>query len=325
MPATTKRKARPKQLLGGHSVQTPGRTMADIFVTTIQKSVVQKLKDDLPTQGFDFAKPLHTIFQAKKSGVTCTLYESLKLTVQGKNMREFLEFYLEPEVLLSPEYTYREELAMESLDTRARIGVDEAGKGDYFGPLCVAGVMADETTFPILMKIGVRDSKTLSDEQVKKMAKEIVSSVPNYIIRLRPKKYNELYASFKNLNSLLAWGHATVIEHLAAHTKAPLAIIDKFAHETVVERALKKKNTSIQLEQRVRGEADIVVAAASIIARWAFLEGLAETGKHLNVLLPKGAARHVVDMARRLARKHGKEILDDIAKLHFKITKELGI
>lgn len=297
--------------------------MADIFVTTVQKSVVQKLKTDLPAQGFELGTPPHTVFQAKKKGVTCTLYESLKLTVQGKNMRDFIEFYLEPEVLLKPEYTYREELAMESLDTRPRIGVDEAGKGDYFGPLCVAGVMADETTFPILMKIGVKDSKTLSDEQVKKMAKAIVASVPNYIIRLRPKKYNELYASFKNLNSLLAWGHATVIEHLAAHTKAPLAIIDKFAHETVVERALKKKGTSITLEQRVRGEADIVVAAASILARWAFLEGLAETGKHLNISLPKGSARHVVDTAKRLAREYGKEVLGDIAKLHFKITHEI--
>jgi ribonuclease HIII len=305
-----------------HKKRIPSN-MADIFVTTIQKSVVQKLKEDLPAQGFDLNSPPHTIFQAKKKGVTCTLYESLKLTVQGKNMREFLEFYLEPEVLLSTEYTYRKELAMESIDTRPRIGVDESGKGDYFGPLCVAGVMADETTFPILMKIGVRDSKTLSDEQVKKMAQAIVTSVPNYIISLRPKKYNELYASFKNLNSLLAWGHATVIEHLAVHTKAPLAIIDKFAHESVVERALQKKGTSIKLEQRVRGEADIVVAAASIVARWAFLEGLVQTGKHLNVSLPKGASRHVVDTAKRLAREYGTSILDEIAKVHFKITKEI--
>lgn len=297
--------------------------MADIFVTTIQKSTIPKLKKDLPSQGFELTTPTHTIFQAKKKGVTCTVYESLKLTVQGKNMKEFLEFYLEPEVLLSPEYTYREELAMEALDKRARIGVDEAGKGDYFGPLCVAGVMADETTFPKLLKIGVRDSKTLSDDQVKKMAKEIVAAVPNYIIRLRPQKYNELYASFKNLNSLLAWGHATVIEHLAAHTKAPLAISDKFAHEKVLERALQKKNTTIELEQRVRGEADIVVAAASIVARWAFLEGLEETGKHLNVHLPKGASRQVVTLAKKLVRDHGKEILNEIAKLHFKITLEL--
>lgn len=297
--------------------------MADIFVTTIERSLVQKLKSDLPTQGFDLSQPPHTILQAKKKGVTCTVYESLKVTVQGKNMREFIEFYLEPEVLLSPEYTYREQRALESLDRRARIGVDEAGKGDYFGPLCVAGVMADETTLPALLTIGVRDSKTLSDDQVKKMAKAIVSTVPNYIIRLRPKKYNELYASFRNLNSLLAWCHATVIEHLAAHTKAPLAIIDKFAHDSVVKKALQKKGSQIALEQRVRGEADVVVAAASIVARWAFLEGLDETGRPLNISLPKGAGQRVVSTARTLVREHGKEVLDEIAKLHFKITRDV--
>ena len=297
--------------------------MADIFVTTIERSLVQKLKSDLPTQGFDLSQPPHTILQAKKKGVTCTVYESLKVTVQGKNMRKFIEFYLEPEVLLSPEYTYREQRALESLDRRARIGVDEAGKGDYFGPLCVAGVMADETTLPALLTIGVRDSKTLSDDQVKKMAKAIVSTVPNYSIRLRPKKYNELYASFRNLNSLLAWCHATVIEHLAAHTKAPLASIDKFAHDSVVKKALQKKGSQIALEQRVRGEADVVVAAASIVARWAFLEGLDETGRPLNISLPKGAGQRVVSTARTLVREHGKEVLDEIAKLHFKITRDV--
>ncbi len=297
--------------------------MADIFVTTITSSMVEKLRTDLPHQGFDMAAPPHTIFQAKKQGITCTLYTSLKLTVQGKNMREFIEFYLEPEVLLAPEYTYKEQLAMESLDRRARIGVDEAGKGDYFGPLCVAGVMADETVFPVLLKLGVRDSKTLSDNQVRAMAKEIVKAVPNYIIRLRPQKYNELYASFHNLNALLAWCHATVIEQLAAHTKAPLAIIDKFAHEKVVEKALLKKKISISLEQRVRGEADIVVAAASIVARWAFLEGLEETGRVVHTDLPKGAAHHVTTIAKNLVKKYGKEILRDIAKMHFKITRDV--
>jgi ribonuclease HIII len=297
--------------------------MADIFVTTVQNDVIAKLKDDLPTQGFELSKPPHTIFQAKKKGVTCTLYESLKLTVQGKLKREFLEFYLEPEILKSPEYTYREQLALESLDRRPRIGVDEAGKGDYFGPLCIAGVMADESTFPVLLKIGVKDSKQLSDSQIRTMAAAIVAAVPNYIVRLRPKKYNELYSSFKNLNALLAWGHATVIENLALHTKAPLAIIDKFAHERVVERALAKKHVVVALEQRVRGEADIVVAAASILARWAFLLGLEETGKPFHTALPKGSSQHVVNAARQLVREYGSECLEQIAKLHFKITHEI--
>ncbi len=160
--------------------------MSHIFVTTLEKGVIEQLQSDLAEKGFSFSKPAHTLFQAKKPGVTCTLYASFKLTVQGKGMREFLEFYLEPEILKSPEYTYKKELALESLDKRTRIGVDEAGKGDYFGPLCVAGVAADAESLSTLLEIGVCDSKKLSDNQIKKMAPKIVKAVPHYIIRLYP-------------------------------------------------------------------------------------------------------------------------------------------
>ena len=299
--------------------------MADIFVTTIKKEMVSLLKAGLIERGFELTAPQYTIFQARKPGVTCTLYESLKLTVQGKNKQELLEFFIEPEILKSPEYTYRKELALETLDKRARIGVDEAGKGDYFGPLCVAGVMADEPGLHKLLEIGVRDSKTLSDDQIRKMAQKIRAALPYHILVLRPKKYNELYASFHNLNALLGWGHATVIERLAEQTGASHAIIDKFAGEHVVENALKKKGLKIALEQRVRGEADVVVAAASILARWAFVEFLEETGKKFGVNLPKGAAAHVVEAARRFVREQGREALGEVAKLHFKTTGQLGL
>lgn len=156
------------------------------------------------------------------------------------------------------------------------------------------------------------------------MAKQIVAKIPNYIIRLRPEKYNELYQQFKNLNSLLAWCHATVIDSLSKHTHVPLAIIDQFAHESVVERALRKKKNTIVLEQRVRGEEDIVVAAASIVARWGFLEGLAQTGEPFHLTLPKGAGSNVKETARKFVLEHGKEALNFVAKLHFKTTKELS-
>lgn len=298
--------------------------MSDIFVTTLDKSMAAKLRDGLIEQGFTLTQPEHTLFQAKKPGVSCTLYTSMKLTVQGKNKREFIEFYLEPEILKMPLYTYKNELLLESLDKRARIGVDESGKGDYFGPLCVAGVFADEKTFPLLLKLGVRDSKTITDPEIRRLAKEIVAAVPNYIIRLRPQKYNELYASFKNLNSLLAWGHASVIENLAKHTKPEVAIIDQFAHPYVVERALSKKKVSLQVEQRVRGEADIVVAAASIIARWAFIDGLDQMEKEFGMNFPKGASAAVQKAAKKFIAEHGVEALGNVAKLHFSTTKKVS-
>ncbi len=293
------------------------------FVTSISKEAAVQLEKDLHAQGFTLSKPAHTLFSAKKPGLSVTLYESLKLTVQGKNMKEFIEFYLEPQVFQSTAFTYKNELLLQSMDQRARIGVDEAGKGDYFGPLCVAGVYADPTTFQTLIELGVKDSKLLSDTQIRKIAQGIVKKVPNYIIRLSPKKYNELYASFHNLNRLLAWCHATVIENLAAHFPAHVAIIDQFASEDVVEQAVKKKRLTIALEQRVRGEQDIVVAAASILARWGFIEGIDACGKPYNLTLQKGASGLVVKQARTIVREHGAEILEQIAKMHFKTTKEV--
>jgi ribonuclease HIII len=297
--------------------------MAEIFVTNLPEERVGQLKVDLLEKEFELSSPEHTFFQARKPGICCTLYKSLKLTVSGKKMQEFIEFYLEPEILHSVEFTARKELREESVDKRARIGVDEAGKGDYFGPLCVAGVMADSSTIPYLLELGVKDSKKLSDPTICQLAKKIVLKVPNYIIRLRPEKYNELYSQFGNLNSLLAWCHASVITSLSSQTAAQVAIIDKFAHEAVVEKALRKKKSTIMLEQRVRGEEDVVVAAASIVARWAFLEGLKQTGELYHEELPKGAGSVVVEKARKFLQKHGKEALSFVAKIHFKTTKEV--
>jgi ribonuclease HIII len=296
----------------------------NIFVTSIENSAVSRFRNDLIEKGFVLTNPPHTIFQAKKTGICCTLYESLKLTVQGKLMGEFIEFYLEPEILQNVSYTAKKEILLSSIETKARIGVDEAGKGDYFGPLCVAGVMADAETIPFLVELGVKDSKKISDDTICALAQKIVAKIPNYIIRLRPEKYNELYKQFKNLNSLLAWCHATVIDNLSKQTKAPFAIIDQFAHESVVERALRKKKNTILLEQRVRGEEDIVVAAASIVARWGFLEGLAQTGEPFHICLPKGAGHNVKEMAKRFVHDHGKEALTMVAKVHFKTTNEIS-
>lgn len=300
-----------------------GAFMPHVFVTTLQGSSVPKLRKGLEELGFEFTTPPHTVFSAKKPGLSCTLYKSLKLTIQGKGMSSFLEFYLEPEILQSPAFTYAKELCLAQMDKRPRIGVDEAGKGDYFGPLCIAGVFANEEDCSKLLVLGVKDSKKLSDAQIYSIAPRVVSIVPNYIIRLRPKKYNELYRSFKNLNSLLAWGHASVIERLAAHTGASLAVIDKFGHESLVERALKKKQVCLSLEQNVQGEADVVVAAASILARWAFLAGLEETGKLVHETLPKGAGRHVTAAAKKLVQANGRARLEEVAKLHFKNTLEV--
>ncbi len=289
------------------------------FVANINLELADKLRSDLVEQGFTLSTPAYTVFSAQKKGVSCTLYTSGKLTVQGKDMGDFIAFYLEPEILQSVAFSYPET----QVSLQARIGIDESGKGDFFGPLCVAGVQADEAKIKELLKFGVRDSKQISDKVIKKLSVQIRTLCPHAIVFISPKKYNELYANFRNLNRLLAWGHATAISELVAKTGCTQVIIDQFASEHVVQNALKQKHIEVELTQRHRAEADPVVAAASILARAAFLDGLEKLGKQFEIELPKGASPQVVKIGKALVKKHGVQVLEQVAKLHFKTKEEI--
>jgi ribonuclease HIII len=287
------------------------------FVAQIDLSLKEKLQNDLIDQGFQLTTPPYTLFSAQKKGVSCTLYTSGKLTVQGKDKEDFIHFYLEPEILKALTYSHPEI----DIDLTPRIGIDEAGKGDFFGPLCIAGVYADETTIKELLSIGVKDSKTISDKNILILKNKIQRLCPHSIVRLPPKKYNELYTNFRNLNRLLGWGHATAICELVAKTGCHNVIIDQFANENVVESALRQKHLKANLTQKHKAESDPVVAAASILARAAFLEGLEKLGEKVGMVLPKGASQAVISAGKALVARQGEGILEDVAKLHFK-TKD---
>jgi ribonuclease HIII len=289
------------------------------FVTQIDVSLGEKIRNDLVDQGFVISTPPYTVFAAKKKGVSCTLYTSGKLLVQGKDKKDFITFYLEPEILKDLSFSYPETM----VDGTARIGIDEAGKGDFFGPLCIAGVYADEAGVKKLLDMGVRDSKRMNDKAIATLATEIKSLFPHSIVRLFPEKYNELYDKFKNLNHMLAWGHATAIEELVESTGCKKAIIDQFASEHVVENALKRKKLEIDLTQRHYGEEDPVVAAASLLARTAFVEGIDSLSRMLEVPLPKGANSQVIVAGKKVLEMHGEEGLYKAGKRHFKTLEAI--
>lgn len=289
------------------------------FSIKVDISLANKLENDLIEQGFAISKPPHTLLQGKKKGITCTLYESGSLTVQGKEMGPFIEFYLEPEIL--KEFRYSHPAAL--LDYTSRIGMDEAGKGDFFGPLCIAALFADEAQIKKLSELRVKDSKSFSDAAVLKIAQEIRKEFAYTVIRLFPQKYNELYGKFKNLNRLMSWAHASALEDLSKKTGCKKAILDQFAYPELMEKALKQKKLDVELTQKVRGEEDIVVAGASILARAAFLEGLEKLKKEYEIELPKGASSIVKKAGEKIVAKLGKEVLGKIAKVHFKTAAEI--
>lgn len=206
------------------------------------------------------------------------------------------------------------------------IGVDESGKGDFFGPLVVAGVLAGEADLPFFDDIGVRDSKKLSDKRCLEIDERLRARCLHHVEVLMPAEYNSRYDDLRNLNILLAEGHATAISSVLQQSvregrTVDLAISDKFGKTERLETALARANCRVPLRQMVRGEAVPQVAAASIMARAEFIRSIDQLSDESGLTLPKGAAAQVDAVGRQLVAQSGVEILTKFAKLHFKNYK----
>lgn len=202
-----------------------------------------------------------------------------------------------------------------------RIGTDESGKGDFFGPLVVAAFFLPDGQEGVLRELGVKDSKRTSDARCREIAEILKKGYPYHsVIAIGPEKYNELYGKLRNLNRLLAWGHARAIENILERIPAGRAVTDKFGDEKFVRNALLKKGREIELVQMPRAEEDAAVAAASILARAEFLTRLHFLSKDVGVDLPKGASDLVEAAAVKLVRAKGADVLERVAKTHFKTT-----
>jgi ribonuclease HIII len=203
---------------------------------------------------------------------------------------------------------------------KGHIGTDESGKGDYFGPLVIAGVFLPEGQEDILREYGVKDSKRTSDGRVRELAEIIKSGYTHAVVSIGPQRYNELYLKLRNLNRILAWGHSRAIENILETVPCRLAITDQFGDKAFVMNALMKKGKRLELVQRPKAEEDLAVAAASLLARAEFLKRLHFLSQEVGINLPKGASPLVEEAGVKLIRAHGTQILDKVAKTHFKIT-----
>jgi len=300
------------------------------YVCKLDEKQIEQLRDYLEERTWEFKEMQYAHWKAVKDKTNIVAYNSGKLTVQGKGTEEFVLFVLEPEILKTSGFGYEEDIAKVESPEEAFFphgGVDESGKGDFFGPLVVAGVFVDEESEPILRKLGVKDSKVIKNpKQIKAIAVKIRQAVGNKfsVVAIGPEAYNRLYGNFNNLNKLLAWGHATVIENLLE--KAPECkdvLSDKFAADHLIKNALQEKGRGIKLRQRTKAESDIAVAAASILARDRFLWAMESLSKDVGFEIPKGAGAKVSQIGEKIAREQGNEALENFAKLHFKTYKEI--
>lgn len=201
------------------------------------------------------------------------------------------------------------------------IGVDESGKGDYFGPLVIAACFV--APYHLAELEGVVDSKKLTDKRALELDANIRRTCPHSVIVIGNPKYNELHTKMRNLNRMLEWGHAQAIANVLENQPADLAISDQFADPKGLQQALESKNLKITLESRVRAEADPAVAAASVLARAEFLRRISRLSAQAGIELPKGAGPLVDQAAKKLVQALGRESLPEYAKTHFRTTEKV--
>lgn len=289
---------------------------------------VPVLRTVLAENGFDFFEEKYTIYCAKKAKLSVKVYEKgPKVLVQGKGLEEFLQFLLEPQVLGEVTYGYEEELHPERF--APHFGIDESGKGDFFGPLVIAGTYTDAAMAKKFREWGIADSKLIAtDSRIRQLAEKIRrSGAPHRVVFISPQKYNELYGKFRNLNYLLAWGHSRVIEDLCEMVPScPVALSDQFAkNKNVLASSLLAAGRKLELRQQTKAESDPAVAAASILARERLIDWLENQAKEdgEKSAYPRGASGGVKQRARELVQAKGKEVLGRVAKLHFKTASEV--
>ncbi len=289
-------------------------------LTHDQVEILRKVLDE---RGYEFLEKPHSLYSARKGKLNVTVYQKgPKVLVQGKETEDFIRFILEPEVIGKAKLGYEEITDPERFEPH--FGIDESGKGDYFGPLVIAGVYTDAIFARKLIDAGIMDSKRISSaSRIRKLA-DIIRATPGCVhemVSIGPERYNEMYQSFGNLNRLLAWGHARVIEKLCiARPDCPRALSDQFARPEVLERALEQRGVNIRLDQRTKGESDTAVAAASILARERFIDWIDKTSVAAGINLPLGASDAVLHAARDLISRRGPDSLGKVAKLHFRTT-----
>ncbi|MBR4884192.1 MAG: ribonuclease HIII [Lentisphaeria bacterium] len=286
------------------------------LVKKLEEEQLLQLRSVLLENGWELTDAPYCFYKAKKEKTTVAAYTSGKLVVQGKGTADFVEFLLEP-------YITGVELPEEQEPFSPHAGIDESGKGDFFGPLVVSCVYVEnEDVAEKLSALGVRDSKQIkSDKKIAGIALEIMKLVQGKfaIVVICPEAYNRAYAKIGSLNRLLAWGHARSLENLLEKApECPAALADKFGDEHLIRNALLENGRKIHLDQRTKAESDIAVAAASILARAEFVRRLEALAGIAGVdTLPKGAGSQVDSVAAQIAGSGGAELLEKISKRHF--------
>lgn len=285
------------------------------------------IKSILEGNGFIFGEAPYAFWRAKSPTCSATFYTKGKLVLQGADATLWADtLTASSDGVNGPEDAFNDALALHPKPLPdCWVGIDETGKGDYFGPLVVVAAAVTRDRIDLLRELGVGDSKKITDKKIQDMATEVKACCRYSKVIIGPERYNQLYAKIGNLNRLLAWAHARALEDvLEKAPDASWALSDQFAKNTnVVESQLMERGRNIRYAQRTKAESDPAVAVASILARHEFLWQLKKLGQVAGRTIPKGAGPPVLAAAREIVSLKGKDILPKVAKLHFRTTEQI--
>jgi ribonuclease HIII len=295
------------------------------YTLKLDDAQMEKVRSILSGRGWEAFDVAYARYAFKGRDCNVTAYESGKLVVAGKGTEEFVTMTLEPDVTQAPKLGYDEVLHPDWFELHA--GLDESGKGDLFGPVVAATVIAGKTAIEGWIKAGVKDSKKIADTQIIKLDKLIrgTHGVAVSTCLCGMPKYNLLMSRpHANLNRLLAWQHATALAQALAVKVAPRGLLDQFSKQPLVQRELVKMGIrDFDLQMRTKAEEDPVVAAASVVARAEYVRQIHELSRQFGGPLQKGAGPLVKEQAAQIIGRFGARALGTFAKLHFRTAYEV--
>jgi len=297
------------------------------YTVKLDDAQMETLKGILVAKGWTPFEVAYTrfAFKADHLKVNVSAYTSGKVVVAGKGTEDFVRDVIEPEVTGAAKLGYDEVLHPDWFESHA--GLDESGKGDFFGPVVAATVIADKPAIEAWIKAGVKDSKKIAELQIMKLD-AIIRDTRGVAVRTwfcGMPKYNELMARPRaNLNLLLAWMHASALTEALGQKRVPWGLLDQFTEQPLVQKELARKGvTDFELKMRTKAEEDPVVAAASVVARAEFVRQMHALSKRFGEKLQKGAGPLVKEQGARIIEKFGARALGDFAKLHFRTAYEV--
>lgn len=312
------------------------RMKNEVIRLTISFKISENTKEEMIAYFADKKRektPAYAIFQADEEDTVVTLYQSLKVVFQGTSadidaaIWKQREKILNPTISIATKDSRNKENFASNIDLyyESTIGSDEVGTGDYFGPIIVTSTYVDKKNIPFLEKLGVKDSKKLTDEKILKIVPIMIKQIPYESIILSNDEYNQKYSKDNNMNKMKAILHNNVLLKMKEKYSASYTVVDQFAKPYVYYHYLQNsKNICKNITFVTKGEDKCLsVACASLISRYIFIQQFKKIEKKIGENLPKGASHHVDQIGAKIVQKYGIDILSTIAKLNFKNTEKI--